>query len=283
MLECKYRKKLSAGEKVKGISGISLNLGMYINLITSYLVRFFSSLKNSLDTRTALAKNFYSNVLNDKGSYPEYEFVSSAKKDLLSRGGSAKRLIHVDTHGAGNNGGTSYKKVSAVVRRSSVTEKQGRLLFRICRYYRPASIIELGTAAGISTMYLASGNPDAEVMTIEGNSELAAIASQNFNKHNLNNIKVLNCSFREALAGLKNVDKKDGERMTLVFIDGDHTYEATLEYFDYFRRILVRPYIILIHDIYWSGGMYKAWREIEDSCADCEIMDLFFMGAVLSM
>ena len=39
-------------------------------------------------------------------------------------------------------------------------------------------IIELGSGLGISTLYLASGSPDAPLHSIEGNTDRAAFAAQ---------------------------------------------------------------------------------------------------------
>ena len=44
---------------------------------------------------------------------------------------------------------------------SSVSEKYGALLYRISQWFNPEMIVELGTGLGISTLYLATGSPEA--------------------------------------------------------------------------------------------------------------------------
>jgi len=239
--------------------------------ITSYLSQIFSSREIGAECTSHFHSGFSYIFFKDKVKYPEYDIVNRARKDLLSNG---RRPVPVNTHGACASG-TGTVKLSSVIKRSSVSEKQGRLLFRIARWFKPARIFELGTSAGISTMYMALGNPSADVVTVEGNPALAEIASSSFKEHHLENIKLLNCTFREALSGFVT-----GNLPTLVFIDGDHSYEATREYFDFFSNCLTGTYVIIIHDIYWSGGMKKAWKEISASRENCCAVDLFFMGIV---
>jgi len=76
---------------------------------------------------------------------------------------------------------TSVGQMAAI---SSVNNKYGRLLFNLVVCHKPDLIIELGTAFGISTMYMAAANPEAPVITVEGNSQLAAIAAEGFRKNN---------------------------------------------------------------------------------------------------
>ncbi len=91
---------------------------------------------------------------------------------------------------------------------------------------KPA-IVEFGTSLGISTMYMASGCPEAVVYTMEGCPETARIAQENFNDAGLKNIKLMNGSFDELLPEFKSMNVQPG----LVFIDGNHREEPLMKYF----------------------------------------------------
>ena len=53
------------------------------------------------------------------------------------------------------------RKVGAIASTSLKPVKYARLLHRMVRYYQPSVIVELGTSFGISTSYMAKGNPSA--------------------------------------------------------------------------------------------------------------------------
>lgn len=71
------------------------------------------------------------------------------------------------------------------------------------------------------------------------------------------------------------------DKLDLVYIDGNHGYEPTM---DYFKQILSKAHndtFIIFDDINWSEGMRRAWDEI---CSSKEIhvsMEFFRMGIVL--
>ena len=70
------------------------------------------------------------------------------------------------------------RKICDIAKRTSTTEKYGRLLARIARELEIDSILELGTSMGISTAYLALSRPGARVVTIEGVAEVAEVAAE---------------------------------------------------------------------------------------------------------
>jgi predicted O-methyltransferase YrrM len=166
---------------------------------------------------------------------------------------------------------------STFAKKSSVNLKYGKLLFRISRWFRPEKIIELGTGLGISTMYLSSGSPDTILHSIEADRERAALAAQ----------LLCRCSLGPVSIHWGDMDVKLEHLLPLIpprfvaFLDGNHHYEPTL---DYVRKILDRAgdeSIIVIHDIYWSKGMNRAWKEIISWPGVQVSIDLFHMGILL--
>jgi predicted O-methyltransferase YrrM len=162
--------------------------------------------------------------------------------------------------------------IAAKARQISVNPVFGLLLYRVVARNKPHTIIELGTAFGVSTMYLSSGNPDARVITVEANPQLATMASIAFETYNYGNITVLNKTFEDSLPELSPLISAG----TLVFIDGNHTFEATMKYFSFFSE----AGILVFDDIVWSDGMKKAWRAIRRSPRCRKSIDLFRMGVV---
>ncbi len=182
------------------------------------------------------------------------------------------RVIAAD-FGAGSRVKKTNRTIGDITRMTGVNPHFGRLLYRMTNFYKPSMIIELGTATGISTFYLAAGNPNAEVITVEGNSQLAALASKNFRRSKCKNITVINSSFDDVLQQLVNYMAGN----TFVFIDGNHTRDATLRYFNAFADAGKKP-VLIFDDINWSTDMRSAWRKIRSQAKTGIIIDLFQMG-----
>jgi predicted O-methyltransferase YrrM len=176
--------------------------------------------------------------------------------------------------GAGTRRGKNRKTVGDLARMASTSRKFGKLLFDLADYFHPPLIIELGTAVGISTMYLAAGNPNARVITVEGNPQLADRASKAFAAYGLENIRVMNMHFDDFLEKIK-VEIDPG---TLVFIDGNHTEFATWHYFKVFGLQEKVDTMLIFDDIHWSRGMMKTWKRITGSPRAGIIIDFFHMG-----
>ena len=214
-----------------------------------------------------------SKILYDKNKYPEYQFFDSV---LASVKVSDEKLAIEDIGDDSVCFNNTFRKVSDLVAISSVPSKYGKLLFRMVRYYKPASIVELGTSIGISTVYLAKGETKSKILTIEGNNTLSNFASGLFSIYNLKNIDIQNSDFDEVIDDLSVQFSTPG----LVFIDGNHKYEPTMKYYKHFIERMNEG-MIIIDDIYWSAGMRHAWKEIIKETNEYVTIDLYRMGIIL--
>ena len=177
--------------------------------------------------------------------------------------------------GAGSGYKTKgQKSVRQIAKNSAIPRKYGRMLFRLTSHFGPKNVIELGTSLGFSAMYLASGNPAANVITVEGNPDCASLADSLIRQAGIKNVSVINNEFRSVLEDFKI------QHPLLVFFDGDHTKEATLEYFLYFLNHQDENTIMVFDDIHWSKGMEEAWTIIRKHEQVKVTVDLFRMGIV---
>ena len=185
--------------------------------------------------------------------------------------------IVIEDFGAGSKiNKSNTRKLSDIARYSASSVKKGKLLYNMVKHYRPKSIIELGTSLGFGTMYLAKGNSNANIYSIEGSKNLSELAVENYKKLHLNNINILtgqfDTIFPELLEKMGTCD--------MLFIDGNHKKENTLLYFHTFLNFARQGSIVIIDDIRWSRGMYEAWLEI---CNNPELslsVDLLDIGIV---
>lgn len=161
-----------------------------------------------------------------------------------------------------------------MAKQSSITKAQGRLLARIVNYFQPKTIVELGTHLGVSTAYLASTG--ANVFTIEGSPATAAVAQQNFEKADITNVKQYVGAFEEQLPRLL----ADVDTIDLAFIDGNHRYQPTLDYFTSLLTKATTNSIFILHDIYHSPEMARAWAEIKNHPQVTATADFYALGVV---
>ncbi len=217
--------------------------------------------------------DFIKNVLSDKKKYACYDKVEQRRKEMLAN----KEQIAVEDFGAGSSlTPSNWRRVNAIAGSSVKSKKYGQLLFRMVQYYRPSTILELGTSLGITSSYLSQGNPSAKLFTCEGAEKVAAIAQQNFDSMQLDNIEIITGDFATTLPLLFS-------RMQIVdfaFIDGNHRQSSTIQYFQQLIDHSCTSSIIVLDDIHWSSEMEAAWTYIQQHPAVTLTIDLFFVGMV---
>lgn len=174
--------------------------------------------------------------------------------------------------------GEDMKKenVQVLKKRISVRPGYGLVLYRLSKKYRPSAIVELGTGLGISTAYLAAGNPEATVYTVEGNRLRHEFAKRALGERFQDRVRCIHADFDDWLQNFEN----PGHPL-LVYIDGNHSYDSTLRYFLHFARFAREDTIMIFDDIHWSPGMEKAWKDILRWPEVSLSVNIFFMGVVL--
>ena len=178
--------------------------------------------------------------------------------------------------GAGSKNQKKPEKLSKIIQNSSVSKKTGAFLYRLAKWANAINILEIGTSVGISTMYLASSNPNANVVTLEGDLRRTKVAQNSFDLFDLPNIKIIEGDFElglsEALQSLPSVD--------LVFFDGNHKAEPTLRYFKQCSENVHENTVFVFDDIRWSKEMFNAWTVIANHQNVSLSIDLFSMGVI---
>ena len=217
--------------------------------------------------------DFVKNVLNDKKEYAAYQQIENLRNNLLKD----KTEIEIEDFGAGSSVMSSNKRVVKEIAKSSLKNKKfAQLLFRIVQYYKPCTIIELGTSLGVTTSYFAAANKTAKLFTLEGSPNVAAIAQENFDELNLENINLITGNFDDTLPPvLKTLEKVD-----LAFVDGNHRKNPTLQYFDQLLKKRNDQSIFIFDDIHWSAEMEEAWKQIQQHSSVTLTIDLFFIGLI---
>lgn len=213
------------------------------------------------------------NVLNDNRHFYAYESIESIRQLLLVE----NKKIFVEDFGAGSRlNKTKLRSIQEIASSTLKPRKFGQLLFRMVDFYSPKTILELGTSLGITTAYLATPNPSATVITLEGSKEISEIALSNIAKLNLTNVQQIIGNFDDTLAEVLLHTRQ----IDMAFIDGNHRYEPTIRYFKQLLNVTHEYSILIFDDIHWSHEMEIAWEEIINDSSVMLSVDLFFIGLV---
>lgn len=242
-------------------------------LTYSYL-KYLITAKTRYKIHSPFVYDLIENVFRDKTKYAEYK-----KLDKIHRR-YAKRKDKLDTVDFGTGSGKKEyieKKttVGKLVKERTHSKKQLEFLYRIARHFKPKTILEFGTAAGISTLYLGKGSPESRLISMEGCIGLASVARKSLKKRGvLAEVEV--GDFNAILnRGIKNLNQLD-----MVFVDGNHRQKPTIDYFERCSEFATENSVFLFDDIHWSPGMSKAWEHIKKDKRVSLTIDLFWVGLV---
>lgn len=194
-------------------------------------------------------------------SFVRNTLMKASKKPNASRYTTELRKIapkSVAKSSFGASPSNESESTARLLQKISISPKYGKLLSTIVCNYSPKEVLELGSGLGVSSYYLANSNPNSHVVTVEGMKAYAEIAQATFKNLGIANVSVVTSTFDEFFDPLAPTQKFD-----LIFIDGAHSYEATLKNFERSLSVATPEAFIILDDIRWSEGMLRAWNEVK--------------------
>ena len=220
-------------------------------------------------------------VMSDKHAYYVWEDIEALRAEMLRD----NRMIAFVDYGSGKKQLGDIVQEERLVRdiaKGSLARKQyAQMLFRLVNWLgdgRSLNIVELGTSLGVTTSYLAAVDSRNRVVTLEGCEAVAEIAKENWRKLGLRNIE---CRLGEvSVDSLQCVVDALTGGVDVAYIDANHTYASTREYFNVLAANVHEKSVIVVDDIHHSKEMERAWKAI---CADARVtstIDLYQMGLV---
>ena len=213
-----------------------------------------------------------------------YDFVDKClKKDfskefILKKNALKKSFLMNHTQintldlGAGSKKMGKTRSISSIYKNASCKGTYAKLLFQLSKHYQPTHILELGTNLGIGTLHLHTGNPNAQILTIDACEE-----TQNEAKKHLNNQKItyITSKFDDA------IDNLPPQLFDLIYIDGDHRGASLERYLKKLKKFSTDETIFLLDDIRWSQDMFTSWKKLSASKDYHVTLDLFKMGILI--
>lgn len=233
----------------------------------------FAKHKHGHGIHSPFVYDLLTNIIEDFTPFYCFEEIEQHRNYLLHNNES----ITVTDYGAGSKVNDSdERKIKQIAKYSLTKPKYAQLLFRLVNYFKPQNIIELGTSLGLTSVYLASPSSKTKVYTIEGCPEIAKIAGQTHFELHAINIDMHVGKFEEVLPDLLNEIKT----VDFAFIDGNHSYKATIENYNLLKNYSNKNSIFIFDDIYWSEEMTQAWNEVKADNTVTLSIDLFQFGIV---
>ena len=189
----------------------------------------------------------------DRKKYDAYQTLKNHRNELRKD----TTTISITDFGAGSRVFKSNERlVTAIAKNAGITQKRQQLLFRLAQYFKPDTILELGTSLGMGTMAMTLGVPSAKITTVEGCKATSAKATHYFENFDIKNIQLKTSTFETFF------QQTTSENFDLVYIDGDHSKNATLQYFETLLKYNNNDSVFIFDDIYWNKEMTEAWQEI---------------------
>jgi predicted O-methyltransferase YrrM len=137
----------------------------------------------------------------------------------------------------------------------AVSPPQGKFLNLIARLMGARKILEIGTLAGYSTIWLARALPeDGRLVTLESNEKHAAVARANFSRAKLD--RTIELRLGRALDTLPVLAAEKAGPFDLVFIDADK--ENISSYFTWSLELSRAGTIIIVDNVIRNGAVIDA-------------------------
>lgn len=143
----------------------------------------------------------------------------------------------------------------------SVTPAQGKLLQLLAQIHGARTVLEIGTLAGYSTIWLARALPaDGRLISLEYNPKHAEVAARNIARAGLD--KLVEVRVGPALETLPQLADENPPPFDLVFIDADKANNA--HYVEWALRLTSAGSLIIVDNVVRGGRVADAASDEPD-------------------
>jgi len=238
-----------------------------------FILHFFFAKRNGHGIHSPFAYKLCEEVFYNKNVFYDFKYLNAIRNGLLCN----ETKLKIQDFGAGSKSFKSNtRKVKDIASKGISTAQQSELLYKLLNFLKCRNAMELGTSLGLNTLYLAKVNKESKIISIEGSKELYDFAGDLAKKNKAANIQFIHSVFEEALPKVLG----EMNELDFLYVDGNHTYEATLTYFKQALEKRQPGSVFIFDDIYWSKGMTQAWEEIKKHPSVTLSIDTFYFGMV---
>jgi predicted O-methyltransferase YrrM len=164
--------------------------------------------------------------------------------------------------------------LGVVARRDSTSKRRCQAMAALVASTGARSVVEMGTAVGISSAYLAAAlevSGGGRVITLDLSPQRHTVAGDLHERLGLADlVETRTGSFADTLEAAL----ADAAPIDVLFIDGHHQHEPTVQYYEQARPHLAPGAVVIFDDIRWSDGMRTAWAEVRAAPQSAVVADL---------
>jgi predicted O-methyltransferase YrrM len=145
--------------------------------------------------------------------------------------------------------------IAANLPQISVAPNQGKLLYLLARLQGARNVLEIGTLAAYSTIWLARALPaNGRLITLEADPKHAAVARANLVRAGLT--EVVQLREGDALSELPNIAREGKGPFDLIFIDADK--KSIPKYFEWALTLSRPGTVIIVDNVVREGAVIDA-------------------------
>jgi predicted O-methyltransferase YrrM len=211
--------------------------------------------------------DLYEKVIKGRDN-EDYSLIEKLRAKLLQ---NPTPLIYADPGSGAKQ--PNERTIKEIANTSLSPARFSTLYARLAKYQFSRNIIELGASLGINTLYLAT-DKKCRVTTFEGVPAIAAVAQSTFEFAAASNITLIEGNIDSTLPRWLD----EHEKVDLAFIDANHRYAPTMNYFHLVQRKVHFKSVIIMDDIHYTADMEKAWNEIKNDPLVYGSIDLYRSG-----
>jgi len=200
---------------------------------------------------------------------------------------SDERVIDFEDYGASLSSDLDSKPVvksnsiSSIYERAAIPLSWSTFLFRLIYNWKPRNVLELGTNLGTGSAYLQSAldlaGQEGRLWTLEGAEALARVAEEYLTRYCSKTPEIVVGPFNRSL----EQTLQQMETVSLCFIDGHHTEEATMHYYHTIKPHLSEKAIIIFDDVEPWSPVNRAWTRLKREESDFESIYLLKKGLLV--
>lgn len=199
--------------------------------------------------------------------------IENLRKQLRN---NTERISYEDYGAGGDIQKEKELTVGSIAGKALKQAKYARFLHRLALHTQSVNLVELGTSLGITTSYLAVGNNQAKVISVEADESIQNIAKRNWKALSLTNIK----SYRFDLNRSWFLLSSEMKQIDLLFVDANHRKEAMIRYYLQSLPFIHDKSVVVFDDICWDEATYEAWNILRNRKEVTLSFDIFQLGVL---